>query len=624
MRAARTIGRLRVLPLTLLIACSADVAAPPSEPVPVSSVAVSSGSAGNIVVGNTMQLTATLRDASGQAVTGRTVTWASSDTTALKVSVAGVATGVFPGNATVTATSEGRSGSLALTVAAPTLPQATGGFTGYFTGTMAAPPAGFGYGFSRYSMVHTVQATPLANMQFGITTWIMPDNRSFNSPLCPVGTYARDHWPERGPSYRDVYQTIEGGLGTYAGARFPTGALKMHAGGTVNCYTWTQGNPAWGSGGVLLTANQTGMAVLGNRLLIPPDGTNFSALGLVGIGWLALPIIPAYTSALGVPTGDRSPTLFLNSTNFKGPVTFFTNAAYSQINEVDKTGVGRGLDAQPMFSGSIGMEIGGTRWIGATKDNVRYARVPKMSYATDANGRATFNQDMSYYGRSAIWDAVSAWMDGGAPATAINAGAALAVAPANPTAGLTLDARQVRYDTAAFATRVFSTGGSGTAIGLGWGTSSAFQRGVIPEYYRLDGTTWTPVAEAAVPRDTWLVDQTFAPSAGNTPYADATVLYPQATWKSGPFSVRLLDGSTLDYVWVKFIDQIAITRLNLSAAVLQRMQAWVESLHERSGVNGITIPGPTGGQLATIDPAQIVTPPAGLEKGYVPIVIRQR
>jgi hypothetical protein len=32
----------------------------------------------------------------------------------------------------------------------------------------------------------------------------------------------------------------------------------------------------------------------------------------------------------------------------------------------------------------------------------------------------------------------------------------------------------------------------------------------------------------------------------------------------------------------------------------------------------------TGGTLATLDPALLVQPPAGLEAGYVPIIIRQR
>ena len=38
---------------------------------------------------------------------------------------------------------------------------------------------------------------------------------------------------------------------------------------------------------------------------------------LLGYGWLALPMIPATTSALGVPTGDQSWTLFLNAQNFR-------------------------------------------------------------------------------------------------------------------------------------------------------------------------------------------------------------------------------------------------------------------------------------------------------------------
>ncbi len=64
-------------------------------------------------------------------------------------------------------------------------------------------------------------------------------------------------------------------------------------------------------------------------------------------------------------------------------------------------------------------------------------------------------------------------------------------------------------------------------------------------------------------------------------------------------------------------------RLGLSAPVLQQLQTFVESLHQQSGLNGVSIPAPTFGTLATLDPAQLVTPPTGLEKGYVPIVVRQ-
>jgi acid phosphatase len=50
---------------------------------------------------------------------GRTVTWASSNTTVATVSASGLVTGQVAGTATITATSEGQSGTAAITVTAP-------------------------------------------------------------------------------------------------------------------------------------------------------------------------------------------------------------------------------------------------------------------------------------------------------------------------------------------------------------------------------------------------------------------------------------------------------------------------------------------------------------------------
>src|SRR5213079_2429751 len=55
-------------------------------------------------------------DASGNARSGRTVTWASSNTTVATVSASGLVTGKVAGTATITATSEGQSGTSAITV----------------------------------------------------------------------------------------------------------------------------------------------------------------------------------------------------------------------------------------------------------------------------------------------------------------------------------------------------------------------------------------------------------------------------------------------------------------------------------------------------------------------------
>lgn len=86
--------------------------------VPVGSVAVTPDTA-TIAVGATRQLSAAVRDPSGGALTGRAVTWASSDTTKARVSSTGQVTGVAAGTATITASSEGKQGQATVTVVVP-------------------------------------------------------------------------------------------------------------------------------------------------------------------------------------------------------------------------------------------------------------------------------------------------------------------------------------------------------------------------------------------------------------------------------------------------------------------------------------------------------------------------
>jgi uncharacterized protein YjdB len=70
----------------------------------------------SIAPGATSQLTATTRDAHGSVLTGRAISWSSSNTAVATVSSSGVVTGVAEGSATITATSEGKSGSSAVAV----------------------------------------------------------------------------------------------------------------------------------------------------------------------------------------------------------------------------------------------------------------------------------------------------------------------------------------------------------------------------------------------------------------------------------------------------------------------------------------------------------------------------
>ena len=83
---------------------------PARAPAPVASV-TSAPSNLSVSTGTSAQLTATLRDASGNELSGRSVSWSSSNGLVASVSGSGLVTGLVAGSATITATSEGVSAS---------------------------------------------------------------------------------------------------------------------------------------------------------------------------------------------------------------------------------------------------------------------------------------------------------------------------------------------------------------------------------------------------------------------------------------------------------------------------------------------------------------------------------
>ena len=83
---------------------------PPPPPAPVASVTVAL-SAASAIVGQTVQATATVRDAAGNALAGRTVVWSSDAPAVASVSATGLVTANIFGAAQIIATSEGVTGA---------------------------------------------------------------------------------------------------------------------------------------------------------------------------------------------------------------------------------------------------------------------------------------------------------------------------------------------------------------------------------------------------------------------------------------------------------------------------------------------------------------------------------
>ena len=105
------------------------------------------------------------------------------------------------------------------------------------------------------------------------------------------------------------------------------------------------------------------------------------------------------------------------------------------------------------------------------------------------------------------------------------------------------------------------------------------------------------------------------------------------------YCTRTRSGNWIGFKWYRFVDQPEMNQVFASLPADQRdaakcyMQARIERLHEAQQSTGASLPqwfdAPQGdaqlpGPKASIDAALLVTPPAGLEKGFVPISISEK
>ena len=127
-----------------------------------------------------------------------------------------------------------------------------------------------------------------------------------------------------------------------------------------------------------------------------------------------------------------------------------------------------------------------------------------------------------------------------------------------------------------------------------------------------------------MPAETNLLKKEFKLAVRGKPYTSPTT----GAWTNpgptrGPFRVNLADGSLVTYYWYRFVDQPSFQQYAWSHAKKARLQAFVEKIHATWPIDRDYMAPPSQGTLARLDPALLVTPPSGLEVGYVPIVTHQ-
>ncbi|MEQ1689789.1 MAG: Ig-like domain-containing protein [Gemmatimonas sp.] len=194
----------RLFTLFALAACGGGGDGAPTNPattpgpVAVSTVTVTTPQT-NLIPPQTVQLAITLRDASSNVVTGRTIAWTSSSPQVATVGSSGLVTAVASGDVTITASSEGKSGTVSITILGDNAVGATGGTLTFAGGTvqLIVPPGAVP---NNTAITVTPQAQPSSPppsaVQFVGSVYEMgPAGTTFSQPVVVKIQYAANELP---------------------------------------------------------------------------------------------------------------------------------------------------------------------------------------------------------------------------------------------------------------------------------------------------------------------------------------------------------------------------------------------------------------------------------------------
>ena len=497
-----------------------------------------------------------------------------------------------------------------------------------------------------------VQETYNAGFSMYVAAWPLLEEypgRRFQTGL--FGTWM--HAQYDGPKPDKAYSDIEGGLGWWRDTRFATETPKFIMGGVaLNFSAWANGPGAGKGRDWDKPKGKYGVAQLSPWVLWPPDGLNLkqgTCGQLFGYGYLPLPLTRAKSTTAGknVPTGNNCWTLFLNTGNFKGPVAFFTPYFWSRVTVDEPRLAGMFLDSRPSGPNrALQME---TQYIPSVqsvdKKGRIYARVAPTSFPRGPKGESVVVHRVTAYNKKALWNKVKAWFEGGPPASgAIDpAGASVHTFPGRGGATWKIYTPPVPRDKKVpIAWNSFATPTAIDSItyGFRWNEQLVTRKDTtdgplmtLPEYFQLvkdnnKKARWVVVQPEDVPVETGLAEVSFSRPLDDPSKPYVTPDDPQSCWKkpgpvAGPFKAHPGDGSVVTYYWYRFADQPALLNADLTDKERQALQSRVEKLHRNWKKDRDYLEPPRIGKLADIDPALIVTPPPGLEAGYVPIATRQ-
>jgi hypothetical protein len=502
----------------------------------------------------------------------------------------------------------------------------------YVTSWIDRIPNKFRSGFGWYSTAWPLTDTVIEWMQLGLSgSWITPNNESepdsIAQKVCAnAAEWVRADTVNNGSRGFDLIQTIEGSLGWWAYQKFKTVMPKFTIGPVQDCYSNQLQGPGWNFFGYALgedptPRDKTGLVQISNRMLIPPDGLTLEpdySGAQIGYSWMSLPL-PTFNHAYNNVAGNRSWTMFVNSKNFKGPLVFIAPQFFADglvRNPIQK---GLTLDVKGGRLGSLAAEWASIPFYKYTDTaGTIYTKIPGLEFPVDTNGNLALSRNLTAYGSSAISNAFRrALASGSALPRSTNAAGIFTPLLNAQSPKVYQEGKRLGNLSNLLAVNVFE---SRAAYGFRMGGDTRLVK--LPQYYKEVGSRRIAIKESEAPIA--LVNAEFGSLMQTSSHIyQAPSWWQQSPAASGDLTADLRDGSQVTYRWYKFVDQPSLQRFEMNAAEKAAIQSAIEKM-QREWSNFAMMKKPTSGTLVSFDEGLLVTPPKGLEIGYVPIVVEQK
>lgn len=501
-------------------------------------------------------------------------------------------------------------------------------------------------------------------------TWLVPTQKTWNKGD-PCLCYPKD-WPatdggrcgkedltecKNGCCGTDgcehLFQTMEGGSG-YWGGKLPTNAVKWTIGSVGGCYFYWSNSPLEVANSQELLCDEMGVIAVSNHLLYPPDGIGFLNEGMLGHAWINSPI-----GKVDNNDNRRFLTLILDTDNFKGPVAYMLPEYYGKQSKWEYP---EGTYHPQHTFGDSGITTGGGafEWssvpvVGFQESSQRKVRIPNMQFSfNDEEGgnpkTVLMSGAKSYESLDDFYtplDKVMHETEGTPPPESdflkLDSGT---IHQCNPDKYLDLrvDFEGKPLSLGAHLTHREEDDGMCSSV-VHWDASSK-NLNCNSSLCRMKDSY--KITEDVVRKESgnWIYETGKLEGLNNTPQRLSGDVFPTQTMKLNfdrkiphnlcggepVFGNKLFcrQTSTTDWIgwrWFKFTEQPSLQRLNLTKKEKDFLQESIETLHKYMEPNAPLnswLKTPTSSRsLVTVDPKLLITPPEGMEYGYVPIIVYQ-